>query len=152
MAGMPKYFPVSPLIWRDRDFRKLDDHLQKAAFYILTAPHRNLEGLFYLPIEYAALDTGWTVEVADERLDELVEQRFILRDREADVVLIRNALKYQAPATRPQVLGAMKVLADLPENDLMDAFWDLCREFAPKLFESHTHGIAVAFPPKDESA
>jgi len=149
---MASYFRVSPLFWRDPDSKGWPDQQQKLALYLLTSPHRNTEGLYYLPTYYAAEDLGWTPQEVEDWLGRLVQAGFVVRDTKADVVLIPKAMKYQSPATRKQMIGALRVLEELPENDLMDAFWDCAREFAPKLFECHSKGIDVAFesPAEDE--
>ena len=49
----PIYFRVSPAIWRARTWT---DDMRLLACYLLTSPHRTLEGLFILPKGYICAD------------------------------------------------------------------------------------------------
>lgn len=116
-----RYYRVGPAIW-DEDW---DDDTTLVAFYILTCGHRNTEGLFKLPLEYAIADLGadrWSVERFRKAFDRLLADGFIEYDESARVCLISKALEWQAPENPNQVKSALKKLADLPRTPLLARF------------------------------
>lgn len=152
---MAKYFPVSPQFWTDRTVRSWDDSTRSLALYLLTSPHRNLEGLFRLPLTYMADDLMWPVAKVRKALARLRKDGFLQHDPEADVVFLCNALKYQAPKSAKQVKGALTVLAEVPTSSCHPAFIEACDTHAPALakalamgIDTHSDGIP---PDEDES-
>jgi hypothetical protein len=105
----------------------------RLAIYCLTCRHRNLEGLYRLPLSYAATDLGWTPRKATKALERLVADGFVEYDSDAEVVFVRNALKYQAPKSGPQVTGAVRALSEVPPTRLRDAFLQAVDVHAPEL-------------------
>ena len=55
---MAFYSPVPHSFWAETE--GWSDAQQKLALYLLTSPHRNMEGLYNLSIGYAAEDMGWS--------------------------------------------------------------------------------------------
>jgi hypothetical protein len=57
---MREYARVSPQIWLGETGRKLRGYpeAQIVAYYLLSSPHANMIGLYYLPIIYLAHETG----------------------------------------------------------------------------------------------
>lgn len=139
---MPRYYPVSPLFWTDPTVRTWDDATKLLAHYLLTGPHRNLEGLYRLPLSYAADDLGWRKDKVARTMRRLEADGFVARDPEADVVFIRNALKYQAPKSAKQISGALRVLGEVPKSRVHEDFVSVCEEYAPELHKRLMNGSA----------
>lgn len=137
---MARYYPISPLIWSDRGVRSWDDQTKLLAFYFLTCNHRNLEGLYWLPVAYVEADLGWTPKDVRRAMDDLLGAGFIEYDREAEVVFVRNALKYQAPQSKTQIKGAINALQNVPETDLLPAFLESAEAHAPA-FRKALNGV-----------
>lgn len=137
---MARYYPVSPLLWTDPKVRQWDDATFRLAIYALTSRHRNLEGLYWLPRSYMAADLGWTPRKVDKALERLIGDGFVEYDAEAEVIFVRNALKYQAPKNERQVKGAMTALAEVPPNGLRDAFLESVQAHAPMLADALMNG------------
>lgn len=58
---MRDYSKISPKFWTGltgRSLRKCGMETQFLALYLLTSPHANMTGIYYLPIEYIVHDTG----------------------------------------------------------------------------------------------
>lgn len=138
---MARYYPVSPLIWTDYTARSWDDATKLLAHYLLTCPHRNLEGLFRLPLPYIADDLGWKAPKVEKAIRRLEDDGFIARDETTDVVLIRKALKYQAPKSPKQIKGALAVLSEVPKSSVHPDFIAACDKYAPSLAEALAKGI-----------
>jgi hypothetical protein len=121
-----RYYRVGVSIWT----QPWDESTRLAALYLLTCPHRTTEGLFRLPIEYAATDLGWPARRFAKALGELVADGFIEHDPDAQVVLIVNALKWQAPQNPNQATAAVRVLRTLPATPLLTRLYQLAEQFS----------------------
>lgn len=128
-----RYYRVSPAFWIDHDW---DDDTRLAALYVLTCPHRNTEGLFRMPLTYAATDLGWAARRFEKALRRLISDCFVEYDRDASVCLIVNALKWQTPDNPNQVKAAMKAVRQLPETPLLNRFRTLAATHSQRLTEA----------------
>jgi len=116
----PKYLQVSPHIHTPA-FRSLRQNYPKAyelRMYHLTCRHRNSEGLFWLPIQYQAIDIGMTEEEVNSALHVLHEHGYSDYDHEAEVILDRMALDYYKPKGASQIKGAINKLESVPQTPL----------------------------------
>lgn len=128
-----KYFRVSPKLWHE----SWDNDQRLLALYLLTCEHRTTEGLFRLPQAYVSADLGWSQKRLQKAWDALTKQDFI---RYMDgVVLIVQALKYQAPGNPNQIKAALNALERVPETELDIQFGALAEGFAQGLLEALPH-------------
>ena len=130
---MANYHRIYDRIWSHPSFRQWSEDARMAALYLLSCPHRNTEGLFRLPTQFAAYDLGWTAERTDDALADLEADGFIERDTTADLVWIVNALRWNEPKGPKRVQGAVNALADLPDSPLRLRFLDTALEVCPDL-------------------
>lgn len=130
---MARYYPVSPLFWSDKKVVKWDEHHRYLALYLLTCEHRNLEGLYRLPLAYIQADLGWSFEDVEQRINDLVADDFIQYDHGAHVIFLPKALKYHTPKAPKQIQGAINVLQQVPDTDLWGPFMAAAEVFAPQL-------------------
>jgi hypothetical protein len=137
------YFRVGPSVWTDHAW---GDDERLAALYLLTSPHRRTEGIFRMPLEYAATDIGWTAKRFRKAFDQLLADGFVEYDEKASVCLIVNALKWQKPENPNQVKAAVKAFASLPVSPLRERFVTLARTLCPTLAEALTEGLAEGLP------
>jgi hypothetical protein len=117
---MAKYLQVSPHIWTPA-FRELRNDHQDAHglyLYLLTCRHRNSEGLFWLPVQYVAIDLGMTEEEVTAALLVLRQRGYVDYDHTAEVVLDRHALDYYKPVGPSQIKGAVNKLEEVPDTTL----------------------------------
>lgn len=128
---MARYFRVSPKFWTDLKVRSWSDDGRMLALYELTCRHRTTEGLFRLPPEYVRVDLGWSQKRYEKSRAELVSSNFIAV--EGDIVLIRKALKYQAPQNPNQVIAAINALEEVPPSKLDGMFQQLAERFCERL-------------------
>lgn len=125
---VPPYFRVSPRFWGDERVKKLIDDLKLLLLYIFTSPHRTIEGIFVLSVHYIVADLGWSARKVTKLLADLEQNGFIAFDPETDVMLIKNALKYQFPENPNQIKGAIRRIKDLPNSVLLKEFQGLVRK------------------------
>lgn len=133
---MACYYPISPLFWADDKTRQWSDPPRLLALYLLTCEHRNLEGLYRLPKDYVRSDLKWSGSKLAGAWKQLEEDEFLSYDADAQVVFVRNAMKYQAPKSGTQITGALKALAAVPRTPLLEAFKAVAAEYAPKFREA----------------
>lgn len=142
---MARYYQVSPKIWTDEKALAWGDSERLLAFYLLTCPHRNLEGLYRLPLTYVAADLGWSEKRVRKALGRLVEDNFVSYDEDVEVVWVRNVLRYQAPKSEKQVAGAMASLNQVPATPLRDRLREVAETLAPALAKAITEGNANGY-------
>lgn len=137
---MPRYYQVSPRIWTDEKALAWDDDARLLALYLLTCPHRNLEGLYRLPLSYAVGDLSWSERRVRKALDRLIADSFASYDFDVEVVWVRNVLRYQAPKSERQVAGAIAALSEVPSTPLRDRLREVAETVAPELANAIANG------------
>ncbi|MBS0158596.1 MAG: hypothetical protein JSS26_08395 [Nitrospira sp.] len=120
-----RYSRISARFWTDEKSSVWPDRVKLGALYILTCPHRHLEGIFKLPPQYACADLQWTLKTWNVVLSELQEYGFLKWDSQTQVVLVVNALRYQAPENPNQTAAALQRIKDLPNSHLLKDFCSL---------------------------
>ncbi len=136
------YWRIAPAFWSDEKVAAWGDDSRLLALYILTSPHRTLEGLFRLPRGYILADLGWTPERLAEPFAQLLQDGFIEYDERTHVCLIVNALEYQAPNNPNQVTAALNLLEEVPATPLFARLFQQAQRFCQRLAE----GLAERFP------
>lgn len=108
---------------------------RNVALYLLTCEHSTAEGLYRLPVAYALDDLQW-----DDRgryvdaVGGLQARGWLVWDE--PWVVVRNALRWNAPESPNHAKGALRRVAGAPrESRAWTAWVDLAREFAPHLAE-----------------
>jgi hypothetical protein len=114
--------------------------------YLLTCPHRTTEGFFRLPKAYMQADLEWSPQRLQEPFGELLSSGFLDYDGEAEVVLVRNALKYQPLQNDNQVTAALRSLDELPPTHLTCEFKRLAEQFCERLAERLPKGYGEPSP------
>ena len=139
----PRYYRVSPRFWSDT--KDWSDGAKTLALYILTSPHRSLEGLFRLPKAYITADLGWSLERLSKPFGELLANGFIHYDEATEIVLITNALKYQSPDNPNQVKHALTILEELPPTPLFALLTTVAKRFCEPLAEGLQEQLGEGF-------
>lgn len=147
-----RYNRIDPRFWTDRAVRGWSDDAKLLALYLLSSPHRTTEGLFRLPKAYIQADLEWSPERLGQPFRQLLESRFLDYDDDAQVVLIRNALKYQPLQNANQVTGALRLLEELPPTRLTCDFQQLAEQFCQRLAKRLPEGFGKPSPTSPPSA
>ena len=113
--------------------------------YLLTSPHSNLIGFYYLPMAYVAEDLGNPFETLSKPFRNLCERGLIEYDSAAKVVLVRNYLKYNPIQNPNQAKGAVSVLEGMPRTRLLAAFLECVERYCPNHFETLSKGFPKGF-------
>lgn len=137
MSGKPEelgpvYYRVSPAYWMNRSWT---DDMRLLGLYLLTSPHRSLEGLCWLPKQYVCGDLQWPAERLHEPFAKLLEDEFLGYDDAAEVLLIVRALKYQSPVNPNMRTAVLRRVQTVPQTPLDERFLSSADEFCEPLAE-----------------
>lgn len=80
---------IDQLIWSDTKYKKTSEDGKFLFLYLLSCPHRNIIGLYFLPIQYGAFDLGWENKRFKKVLRELINIGFINYNFETNIVFIK---------------------------------------------------------------
>jgi hypothetical protein len=128
------YYRVSPEFWQDDTVRGWAQSTRMVALYLLTSPNRLTEGLFRQRVAYAVADTQMTAESIEEALRELAAGDDPFIERDGDMVLIVNALKWQAPRAVPNAKHAARQITKRKlTGPLVGRLLALADELSPRL-------------------
>ena len=118
---------IDSILWTDSKYKELSDDGKFLFIYVLTCPHRNILGFYFLPVPYGAFDLGWVPERFTKGLDELFSKGFINYNHKTNMIFIKNFLKYNPLENPNQVKGALKVLDSLPSGSINIEFIELVK-------------------------
>lgn len=128
---MRDYAKVAPTLWTGstgKQIRALGRDCQVLAFYLLTNPHANMLGLYYLPLPFVAHETGIPLEGALKGLASLSEVGFCAYDEASEFIWVFEMARFQigAPlkASDNRVAGIRKEYASLPKNPFLKGFFE----------------------------
>lgn len=145
---MRDYGKVSPKFWIGKTGKALRKHSQEAqlvGLYLLTGPHANMLGLYYLPQTFIGHEIGIGIEGAIKGLAGCIEAGFCQYDEESETVWVIEMAHYQI-ATRlsandKQCKGVQSAYDALPENPFLGAFFD---KYQPDFHLTHRRAIEGA--------
>ncbi len=130
---VPRYYRIACHFWSDEKVATWPDSQRLFALHLLTTKHRTLEGFFVLPPEYVAADMAWPLRRVKDMLLKLEEEGFIRFDEKTNLLLIRNALRYQQPDSKNVQKAVLARVRNLPDNpELMNEFLLLARKHCLK--------------------
>lgn len=128
---MRDYATVAPQFWlgkTGRELRKKGAEAQVVSFYLMTSPHANMLGLYYLPILYIAHETGLGLEGASKGLNRSIEAGFCSYDEDTEMVWVHEMAAYQVgKALKPgdnRCAGVRSEYASLTENRFLSSFYE----------------------------
>ncbi len=142
MAQESRYSKVFVKIWHSKDFRMLSEEGKMLFLYLLTSPHRNMGGFYYLPLPYLCFDVGLDEKRITKALQELADRDMALYDFDAQVVLIKKWFCYNPIENENQAKGLNKQLAEIPKSKLFKPFVNCVKEYC-KYIESILKGFDI---------
>lgn len=113
------YTKIHDTFWTDAKVNRLGSQIKLAYLYLLTSPHRNLLGLYRLPVAYMAFDLRWDPEDAKEAVRILESEGFITYDRGSSFVLVKRFLKHNRLENPNQTKAALAKLKEIGSNPLL---------------------------------
>lgn len=126
---MRDYASVVPQFWTGETGRALKEAGHETlivALYLMTCPHSNMIGLYYLPTLYLAHETGLGEEGALKGLARASEAGFCSYDKASEHVFVHSMARFQvAESLKPgdnRVKGVINALSKAPKGPLVQAF------------------------------
>jgi len=144
MSQESRYSKVFVKIWHSKDFRAISEDGKMLFMYLLSSPHRNMGGFYYLPLPYLCYDVGLDEKRITKALQELADRDMALYDFDAQVVLIKKWFCYNPIENENQAKGLNKQLAEIPKSKLFKPFVDCVKEYC-KYIESILKGFDIPF-------
>lgn len=128
--AMRDYATVSPQFWlgkTGRELRSAGAEAQVVAFYLMTSPHANMLGLYYLPVLYLAHETGLGLEGASKGLEKAIKAGFCSYDEYSEMIWVHEMAGYQVGRSLKsgdnRCAGVRNEYASLPENPFLSGFF-----------------------------
>ncbi|WP_228300284.1 hypothetical protein [Acinetobacter junii] len=127
---MRDYAKVSPHFWTGTTGKKLRSSPEAVivAMYLMTCPHANMLGLYYMPLLYVAHETGLGLEGASKGLRSACEAGFCSYDEASETVWVHEMARFQvADSLKPADNRCKSVQKDydsLPSNPFLASFFD----------------------------
>jgi hypothetical protein len=125
------YSKVSPQFWigqTGRKLRKQGVECQLVSLYLMTCPHANMLGLFYLPKIFISHECGLPLEGAMKGLQGAIEAGFCSYDEESEMVWVHEMASYQIgqslDAKDNRCKGVQNEYDGLPECPYLPAYFD----------------------------
>jgi hypothetical protein len=122
------YTRVESRFWQDEKMRAVSDDARYLMLYLLTSPHRNILGFYFLPAPYACFDLGWDEKRFLKGLQELLQTGRVKYDERAHVVLVMNYIKYNPFENPNQVKSALGKLDTIPQTPLFKDFLSIVEQ------------------------
>lgn len=127
---MRNYGTVSPHFWTGKtgkELRKSPEGLI-VSLYLVTCPHANMLGLYYVPLLYIAHETGLGIEGASKGLQWAEKAGFCSYDHDTEIVWVHEMARFQiAEQLKPtdkRSIGAQNEYNSLPSNPYLASFYD----------------------------
>ena len=132
---MPRYAVVETGTWRDEKFRSLSLLEKVFWMYLLSCPHSNLIGLFYLPPGY--IYTDFQGEISIEDIEKLLKKfcnlDMVMYDWKMHILFVKNFLQHNHITNPNQFKAAKKELIKLPKTNLLATFAEHNQDIMPKI-------------------
>lgn len=128
---MRDYGKVSPQFWIGRTgktLRTAGAEAQLVSLYLLTNPHANMIGLYYMPLMFIAHETGLGIEGASKGLASAIEAGFCHYDEQSEMVWVPEMAAHQigsnlSPKDK-RCPGVQNEYNAQPENPFLSMFYD----------------------------
>lgn len=140
------YTRVESRFWNDERMRAVSSDARHLMLYLMTTPHRNILGLYFLPTPYACFDLGWDEQRYRKGLQELLQTGRVKHDDSVYVVLVVNYLKHNPLENPNQVKSAIEKLNELPETSLFKSLLGIMSEFNKPFLEPLRQRLKERFP------
>lgn len=129
---MRDYSKVGPQFWIGKTGKALRKHgfeAQMVGLYLLTSPHANMLGLYYVPKTFIAHETGLGMEGASKGLQGCIEAGFCHYDEDSEMVWVIEMARFQIADQLKdkdlRIKGVQSEYDSLPENPFLAAFYDM---------------------------
>jgi hypothetical protein len=126
---MREFAKISPQFWVGKTAKELRGHqeAQIVAMYLMSSPHANMIGLYYLPKMFISHETGLTLQGACKGLARCIDAGFCRYDEEAEMVWVVEMAMYQIGELKPsdkRCVGAQNEYMKVAKCQHLQCFYD----------------------------
>ena len=127
---MRDYAKVSPHFWTGSTGKQLRQCPEAVvvSMYLMTCPHANMLGLYYMPLLYVAHETGLGMEGASKGLQWACNAGFCSYDESTEMVWVHEMARFQIADklkdTDKRSIGVQNEYNSLPSNPYLASFYD----------------------------
>ena len=153
---MRDYGKVSPHFWIGRtgkELRQAGSESQLVALYLLTSPHANMIGLYYMPLTFLSHETGLTIEGARKGLNSAIEAGFCKYDEHSEMVWVIEMATHQiGEALKPgdkRCAGVQNEYNKVSDNLFLSEFY---AKYSKQFNMTSRRNSDVQIPVGDEGA
>lgn len=129
------YFKISSRFWNGetgKKIRLMGPEIQVLAFYLMSSPHANMSGVYYIPTCTIAHETGLTLEGASKGLQRLFDVGFCVYDEASEHVWVYEMASYQIEKKLKhddnRVIAINKIYRNLPKLPFLKDFFEKYKE------------------------
>lgn len=129
---MRDYSKVGPQFWigkTGKALRKQGLEAQMVAMYLMTSPHANMLGLYYVPQTFIAHETGLGLQGAMKGLQGCIDAGFCSYDEDSEVVWVIEMARFQVGDQLKdkdlRIKGVQNEYDSLPDNPYLAAFYEM---------------------------
>lgn len=130
---MRAFASIAPTIWTSetgREWRRLGASYQVLGLYLITNPHANIYGLYYLPMVIVTEETGLQRATVVKVLQAFADQEYARYDEPSEWVWVQNMAARQLQVTSlpnprdPRAVGVRRWYERCPANPFLGPFFD----------------------------
>ena len=145
---MREYARVSPKFWinlQGREIKKMGVEAQLIALYLITNPHANMIGVYYLPITTMAHETGISYEDTLKAIEQLIECDYCSYDETFEYVWVHemaiDQVGIQLKINDNRVKAINDLVEGLPELNFVSHF---ISKYSIKFYIHSTNAIHLS--------
>lgn len=145
---MRDYSKISPQFWvgaTGREIRELGIEARMLAIYLLSCPHANMVGIYYLPVDYIVHDIRINKEEILNALHRLISIGFCSFDTKAEYIWVHEMAKHQICSYLSERDKRVKAVNDifhsLPNLTFLNDFYEKYKDIfhlQPRIKQSLT--------------
>lgn len=127
---MRDYAKVSPHFWTGSTGKQLRQCPESVvvSMYLMTCPHANMLGLYYMPLLYVAHETGLGMDGASKGLQWACDAGFCSYDDSTEMVWVHEMARFQIAEklkdTDKRSVGVQNEYNSLPSSPYLEGFYD----------------------------
>lgn len=148
------YRTINTSFWTDPKVRQLAPDGKLLMLYLITCPHTNVGGIYYVPEIVVLHETGMKKNALDTLWNTLSKLGLVLRDHQTEVVWVVNMMKYQGRGEKVFAAAANQLLT-LHNSPLVKKFLqrypDVESIYRDKVSRRVSHGDSQFGNPDQES-
>lgn len=103
-----QYAQIHVSIWSDEHFKSMSPEAQHMYFVLISQPRVSLCGVLdFIPSRIARCSYQWTIDDVEQRIKALVEERYVVVDRDTSELLIRSFVRNDGLLKVPNIAKGM---------------------------------------------